>query len=72
MPSRSPYAYQRRKQMRPLNWQSTRFSTEQLLVKQYSDPTGKPLSELVAGEGAPPADRVKLNDWSSPKSTSED
>lgn len=66
MPSRSPFAYQRRKQMRPLGWPSPTFAPGQLLIHQYPDPTGKPTGELVAGEGAPPADRVKLNDWSPP------
>lgn len=71
MPSRSPYAYQRRKQMRPLNWPSPTFSPSQMLVHQYPDPSGKPLSELVAGEGAPPADRVILNSWSPPGTTED-
>lgn len=66
MPSRSPFAFQRRSQRRPLGWPSPQFSPCQLLVHQYPDPSGKPMSELVAGEGAPPADRVILNDWSPP------
>jgi hypothetical protein len=73
MPGRSAFAFQRRKQMRSLSWPAPRFSTakNRLLVEQYPDPSGKPINELVAGEGAPPSDRVKLNDWS-PPSTSED
>lgn len=68
MPSRSAFAYQRRKQMRTLGWPSPRFSTEKnrLLVKQYPSPDGKPLGELEAGEGVPPSDRVNLNSWSPP------
>ena len=42
------------------------FAPGQLLIHQYPDPSGKPLGELVAGEGAPPPDRVKLNSWNSP------
>jgi hypothetical protein len=71
MPSRSPYAYQRRKQMRPLNWPSSTFSPGQMLIHQYPDPNGKSLSELIAGEGAPPSDRVILNSWSPPGTTGE-
>ena len=71
MPSRSPFAFQRRKRMRPLNWPSPRFSADQLLVHQYPHPSGKPLKELIAGEGAPPSDRVKLNDWSPPEPSEE-
>jgi len=71
MPSRSPFAFQRRKQMRPLNWPSPRFSTRQLLIHQYPLPSGKPLGELAAGEGAPPSDRVELNDWSPPEDSEE-
>jgi hypothetical protein len=67
MPSRSPFAYQRRKQLRPLGWPSSTFSVKQLLIHQYPDSSGKPLSELVAGEGQPPSDRVKFEDWSSPQ-----
>lgn len=66
MPSRNPSAFQRRKQMRPLNWPSPRFSPGQLLVHQYPDPQGKSMTELIAGEGVPPSDRVLLNDWSPP------
>lgn len=74
MPGRSAFAFQRRKQMRSLAWPSPRFSTakNRLLVKQYPDPTGKPLGELAAGEGAPPPDRVKLNSWSPPTTTDGD
>jgi hypothetical protein len=71
MPSRSPFAFQRRKQMRPLDWPSPRFSPSQLLVHQYPDPEGKSTKELVAGEGAPPSDRVQLNDWSPPIQSEE-
>jgi hypothetical protein len=71
MPSRSPSAFQRRKRMRPLNWPSPRFSPNQLLVHQYPDPQGKSMTELIAGEGAPPSDRVLLNDWSPPDSPEE-
>jgi hypothetical protein len=53
--------------MRPLNWPSSTFSPGQMLVHQYPDPSGKSLSELIAGEGAPPADRVILNSWSPPE-----
>lgn len=67
MPSRSPFHFQRRQQLRPLGWPSQTFATSPLLVHQYEDPSGKPVDELVAGEGAPPADRVKLNDWSPPQ-----
>ena len=66
MPSRSPFAFQRRKQLRPLNWPSPRFSPDQLLVHQYPDSQGKSMTELIAGEGVPPSDRVQLNDWSPP------
>lgn len=66
MPSRSPFAYERRKQMRPLGWPSPTFAPGQLLIHQYSDPSGKLMGELVAGEGIPPSDRVKLNSWSPP------
>lgn len=66
MPSRSPFAFMRRKQMLPLDWPGPTFSPKQMLINQYRDPSGKPLAELVAGEGAPPSDRVKLNDWSPP------
>jgi hypothetical protein len=66
MPSRSPFAYERRKQLRSLHWPSPTFAPGQLLVHQYPDPTGKPIAELVVGEGAPPPDRVMLNDWSPP------
>jgi hypothetical protein len=66
MPSRSAWAFMRRKQMRPLDWPSPTFAPGQLLIHQYPDPSGKPLGELVAGEGAPPPDRVKLNSWNAP------
>jgi hypothetical protein len=66
MPSRSAYAFMRRKQMRPLDWPSPTFAPGQLLVHQYPDPSGKPLDELIAGEGAPPSDRVILNSWDPP------
>jgi len=71
MPSRSPFAFQRRKRLRPLNWPSPQFSPDQLLIRQYPDPQGKSLSELQAGEGAPPSDRVKLNSWSPPASSED-
>jgi len=66
MPSRSPFSFQRRNQLRPLGWPSPRFAPGSMLIHQYPDPTGKPLGELTAGNGAPPPDRVKLNDWSPP------
>ena len=64
MPSRNPFVFQRRNLLRPLNWPSSTFSTKQLLVRQYVDENVKSLQELIAGEGAPPPDRVMLNDWS--------
>lgn len=72
MPTRSSFAYSRRKQLRPLNWPSSRFSPPQLLVNQTEVPSGKPLEELIAGEGAPPSDRVSLNSWSPPIASEED
>ena len=71
MISRSPLAYLRRAQLRPLLWPAPTLEPGRLLVHQYPDPTGKPISGLKAGNGAPPADRVKLSDWS-PPSISED
>ncbi len=67
MASRSSFAFTRRCQMRPLNWPSPTFSTEQLLVHQYPTPSGKPTTELIAGDGAPPSDRVMLNSFSPPE-----
>ena len=52
--------------MRPPGGLLPSFSTKQLLIHQYPDPTGKPLSELVIGEGAPSPDRVVLANWSPP------
>lgn len=54
MPSRSPFAFQRRHRMRPPDWPSPRFSVSHLLVHQYPDPQGKSMGELIAGNGAPP------------------
>lgn len=71
MPSRSPFAFQRRNRMQPLQWPSPRFAPHELLVHQYPSPDGKPVSELIAGEGAPPPDRVLLNNWSPPEQPEE-
>lgn len=71
MPSRNPFAFQRRSQMRPLNWPSPRIAPDELLVHQYPDPAGKAIGELIAGEGSPPPDRVLLNDWSPPNLSEE-
>lgn len=71
MPSRSPFQFQRRNHMSPLLWPTPRFSPSELLIHQYPDPDGKLQSELVIGEGAPPPDRVKLNNWSPPPTTEE-
>jgi hypothetical protein len=71
MPTRSAFAFSRRKQWRPLNWPTSRLAPKQLLVHQYTTPTEKPLEELAAGEGAPPSDRVVLNSWSSPENPEE-
>lgn len=72
MPTRSSFAFSRRKQLRPLNWPSSRLAPKQMLINQQDVPSGKPLGELVAGEGAPPSDRVKLNSWSPPTQESEE
>ena len=78
MISRTPFAYQRRKQIRSLNWPTSRFSVKKLLVHQYSVEAGhnpavdKPLGELIAGEGNPPPDRVILNDWTPPQVSEEE
>jgi|APGre2960657423_1045063.scaffolds.fasta_scaffold28857_3 hypothetical protein len=66
MPSRSAIAYLTRKLKRPPGGLLPSFSTKQLLIHQYPDPTGKPLSELIIGEGAPAPDRVVLASWSPP------
>ncbi len=66
MPSRSPFAFQRRKQLRPPGWPSPTFAPNQALVNQYPDTTGLAINALIAGEGAPPSDRVVLPDWSPP------
>ncbi len=71
MPSRSPFAFQRRCQKRPLNWPSPRVATDELLVHQYPPLTDKPLSELDIGEGAPPPDRVVFNSWTPPADAEE-
>lgn len=77
MISRTPFAYQRRKQIRSLNWPTSRFSTTKLLVHQYSveagynQATAKTIGELVAGEGNPPPDRVMLNEWTPPEVSEE-
>lgn len=51
MPSRSPLAYQKRKQLRPteLDAPAPRFSPDELLVHKY--PTGKTIDKLEASEG---------------------
>jgi len=51
MPSRSPFAYQRRKQLRSteLDAPSPRFSPDELLIHKY--PTGKTIDKLEASEG---------------------
>jgi len=72
MISRTPFAYQRRKQLRSLNWPTSRFSTDKLLVNQYESPTGKSKGELVAGEGNPPPDRVLFNSWTPPEPSEEE
>ena len=72
MPTRSSFAFSRRKQLRPLNWPSSSLSPPQLLVNQTEVPSGKPLEELIAGEGAPPSDRVSLNSWSPPMISEDD
>jgi hypothetical protein len=72
MPTRSSFAYSRRKQLRPLNWPSSRLAPKQLLINQTEVPSGKPLEELIAGEGSPPSDRVSLNSWSPPIPSEED
>ena len=72
MLSRSPFAYERRKQLRPLTWPSPTFVPKRLLVHQYPNPSGKSIHELAVGEGAPPSDRVILNDWSSPAGAGAD
>lgn len=64
MPSRSPYAFQRRKQLRPLNWEASTFSPDELLVHKY--PTGKTKQKLEAAEGGPAPLRAKIVEWTSP------
>jgi len=71
MPSRSPFAFQRRCSLRPLHWPSPRTATGEMLIHQYQPPSGKSIDELKTGEGAPPPDRAILNDWT-PPSNSED
>jgi hypothetical protein len=62
--SRTPYAYQRRKQFRALNWPGSTFAPAAALVHKYK--IDKSTTELKSGEGAPPADRVKFNNWDAP------
>jgi hypothetical protein len=64
MPSRSPYGYQRRKQLRPINWPASRFAPDDLLIHKY--PTGKTEQKLKASNGSPPPDRARMVDWSAP------
>lgn len=64
MPSRSPFAFQRRKQLRPLNWPASTFAPGKLLVHKY--PSGKTLSKLVAAEGDPAPLRAKIVEWTPP------
>ena len=67
MPSRSPYGFQRRKQLRPLNWPAVpTFSPGDLLIHKY--PSGKTEQKLEAAEGGPAPDRAKIVDWSPPSS----
>jgi|JI10StandDraft_1071094.scaffolds.fasta_scaffold04841_12 hypothetical protein len=72
MISRSPFAYQRRKQLRSLNWPTSRFSPSSLLIHQYPSPEGKSLGELIVGEGNPPPDRVVFNSWAPPETSEEE
>jgi hypothetical protein len=65
MPSRSPFAFQRRKQLRSLNWPDVpTFSTDDLLIHKY--PSEKTEQKLHAAEGGPPPDRAKIVSWSPP------
>jgi hypothetical protein len=66
MPSRSPFAFQRRKQLRSLNWPASTFSPDELLVHKY--PTGKTPQKLIAAEGDLPPLRAKLVEWTPPDS----
>jgi hypothetical protein len=65
MPSRSPFAFQRRKRLRSLNWPARpRLSPDELLIHKY--PTGKTVQKLEAAEGDPAPDRAKIVSWSPP------
>jgi len=66
MPSRSPFAFQRRKRLRSLNWPASTFAPGDLLVHKY--PSEKTLGKLAAAEGDPPPLRAKIVDWTPPTS----
>lgn len=64
MPSRSPWAYQKRKQLRPteLDAPASRIATNDFLVHKY--PTGKTIAKLAASEGLTDApNRAELVQW---------
>jgi len=65
MPSRSPWQYQKRKQLRPTEMPqapASRFSPDEMLIHKY--PTGKTISKLEASEGLGDApDRAEMVRW---------
>ena len=67
MPSRSPFAFQRRKQLRSTGWPAVpKFSPDTLLIHKY--PSEKTTQKLVAAEGDPAPDRAKMVSWTPPSS----
>jgi hypothetical protein len=67
MPSRSPFAFQRRKQLRSIGWPAVpTFSPDTLLIHKY--PSEKTAQKLHAAEGDPAPDRPKMVSWNPPSS----
>ena len=65
MPSRSPFAFQRRKRLKSLDWPAvSKFSPDSLLIHKY--PSEKTEQKLRAAEGDPAPDRAKIVSWSPP------
>lgn len=64
MPSRSPWAYQKRKRLRPTDLAAPGSGPDfgELLIHKY--PTGKTADKLVASEGLSDApDRAEMVRW---------
>jgi len=70
MKTRSPFFFERRRQMRSPSWPSPELAPNHLQVHRMPKMEGFSVTTLVLGTGTPPPDTPVFADWAMPPDSS--